>query len=296
MNAGGASPGGRAARGCMSVLLHLAGPHQAAARLAAARQVAERFDAHVTALYAVTPALWRYPFALSSGAAGVEALQQIEHDQRAALRQVFQQAADGWPQLEWADDSTGDPLWMVSHRAMLADLLILGLPDPAAAADPLPADFVTSAIVASGRPTLLLPNGDAVPPFGRRLLVAWKETREAARALAAALPWMASAEQVHVVSWQDDDVDARGDAEAGGGLPALARHLARHGITATMHRRAGSPRDITAGLAEVIAGTGADLLVMGCYGHARAREWMLGGSTRSVLHGAGLPVPVLMSH
>ena len=119
--------------------------------------------------------------------------------------------------------------------------------------------------------------------------MAWKNTREAAHAVSAALPFLCRSERVHVVAWRD--VDEEGETNA----PLdIEQYLRSHGVTATMHRHQDRPVEVGDALLSMVADVGADLLVMGCYGHSRAREWVLGGVTRTVL--GAMTVPVLMAH
>jgi nucleotide-binding universal stress UspA family protein len=152
-------------------------------------------------------------------------------------------------------------------------------------------DFVERVIMGSGRPVLLVPYALDFAGCGRRALIAWNGTRESARAAFDAVPLLKSAESV-TISW----VDPQKALDTPGSLPGaeLANALARHGIKATAE---GFPTaGLTAGeaLKTRLADLGADLLVMGAYGHTRVREFVFGGATRFILE--TMPVPVLMSH
>jgi nucleotide-binding universal stress UspA family protein len=150
----------------------------------------------------------------------------------------------------------------------------------------LPGDFLPSVLVQSGRPALVLPYAGPVGPIGRNVLVAWKETRESARAVTAALPWLRKAARVHVVAYGED-------AEAS--LERLQDYLRTQGVqNITPHPAGNKDDDVGNKLLSFAADLGSDLLVMGCYGHSRAREWVLGGATLSILQ--WMTLPVLMSH
>ena len=143
----------------------------------------------------------------------------------------------------------------------------------------------------SGRPVLVVPYiGSAVSP-GKRVVIAWDASREAARAVADALPLLARASSLWVVT-----IDGKGSGmiDRSDSAEDLCRYLADHGMQAKPDRlqtEEGSEADI---LLSRIADFGADLLVMGCYGHTRLRELVLGGMTREILQ--HMTVPVLMSH
>jgi hypothetical protein len=159
----------------------------------------------------------------------------------------------------------------------------------------------TEAEVAGGDTAIAAPE----PRCGRRVLLAWSGKRESARALRDALPLLQRAEQVEVVMHA---AAAPGEeAEADPLAPVLA-HLARHGVSArgrvvhagepSILERMQRPWTPDAPVAESLlshaADSGADLIVMGGYGHSRAWELVLGGVTRTVLQ--TMTVPVLMSH
>lgn len=172
------------------------------------------------------------------------------------------------------------------RRALYADLLVLGQRDPDdPAASELPPDFVPQVLVGSGRPALVVPCAGPFATVGRRVLIAWKETREAARAVTAALPWLVRAASVHAIACGPDADEA---------LRRLRTYLSAQGVALETQRHEPGETDAGEKLLSAAVDMGADLLVMGCYGHSRAREWVLGGATRSVLR--SMTLPVLMSH
>jgi len=182
------------------------------------------------------------------------------------------------------DDSVAD---IVSMHARYADLLIAGQTNPE---DPptipgLPGQLV----LACGRPVLLIPHIGAGKTLGERVVIAWDAGREAARAVSDALPILTRASSVSVVSFNPSERD-RGHGDVPGADIAL--YLARHGVTVDV-RRIESDVDVGNGLLSHVADEGADLLIMGGYGHSRLRQLVLGGVTRTLL--GEMTVPVLMS-
>ncbi len=182
-----------------------------------------------------------------------------------------------------------DPVTSLRNLARYADLAIVGQTDPDAADEAnriRPEDVVLS----SGRPVLVVPYIGAPATAGRRVAIAWNGGREAARAVSDALPLLRRAETVWALS-----IGRRADDTAPSPASELSRFLADHGIRA-------DAKDLVAGddigasdlLLSMLSDLGADMLVMGCYGHSRLREVVLGGMTRSIL--AHMTVPVLMSH
>lgn len=181
------------------------------------------------------------------------------------------------------EDDASDSL---SILARYADLCVLGQYDPAAPVlgtrPSLPADVAAG----SGCPVLIVPRSGLRSGPMRRILLGWDGGREAARALRHALPLLARADHVDVA------VIGGRAAELAGGLRidiAVGQVLDRHGVRAELVHR---PDDENAGavLLQLAAERGAELLVMGCYGHSRVRERFLGGATRTVLEAMELPV------
>lgn len=268
-----------------SILLHIDSSEHSAVRTAVARQLAEDFDAEVIAQPCMLTSLTRYPYAVEGAAAAVELLLALDKEGVDRAHATFVKAAAGSPRLHWAEPLADGP-WGFAQRALYADLLILGQRHEDDPADgEVPADFLPSVLVQSGRPALVLPYAGRVETVGRTVLVAWKETREAARAVSAALPWLKRAAQVHVVAHGEGVDDA---------LRSLERYLGAQKVHATLHAGGVEERDMGNALLSRAADLGADLLVMGSYGHSRAREWVLGGATRTILQ--TMTLPVLMAH
>ena len=148
-------------------------------------------------------------------------------------------------------------------------------------------------VLASGRPVLVVPYVGTYPRVGDRVMIAWDASREAARAVADALPLLQAAQQVITLS---ANPDSGGRSDRHGDLPGadIARHLARHGVRVEAQRLSAKEISIADMLLNRIADEGIDLLVMGAYGHARVREIWLGGVTRRLMQ--HMTVPVFISH
>ncbi|SOD28567.1 Nucleotide-binding universal stress protein, UspA family [Variovorax sp. YR752] len=269
-----------------SILLHLDGSARTVERIKLARQLAETFDAEVTGQPCTLSALMRYPFAIEAAAEAVAIMQEIDKDARGAMHATFMEHSAGSQRLHWAEPESDGP-WGFARRALYTDLMVLGQRDRNDPMDgELPGDFLPSVLVQSGRPALVLPYAGPVGSIGRNVLVAWKETPESARAVTAALPWLRKAARVHVVAYGED-------AEAS--LQRLQNYLRMQDVqNITLHPGGDKEDDIGNKLLSFAADLGSDLLVMGCYGHSRAREWVMGGATLSMLQ--WMTLPVLMSH
>lgn len=276
------------------ILVHLDPTRAAARRLDAAREVAQRFQAALTGLYAATPGFIELPYAPALGPGLAASLLEIDDKRRAQARKVFDEVmkagdASGM-RAGWAQTAQVPINDSFAQQALFADLLVLGQRDPAdedAAA--VPADFVETVVLASGRPALVIPHIGVSAPIGDTVAIAWKETPEAARAVTAALPFLRRARRVYVMSWGEDrKVDIGGD-----GLD-LEAYLRQHAVNFTWDRAGADRQQIGELLLSRAFDFGANLLVMGCYGHSRAREWILGGATRTILQ--SMTLPVLLAH
>ena len=268
------------------LLVHMDATAAAQRRLELACSIAQAQGAGVTALYAVTSALLAMPFAPEGGGAIVAPLRDLDDDRRKAARQRFDHvAAAAAVRPTWADVQDDPMLPVFAQQALYADLLVLGQSDPAeAASGGVPADFAETVMAYSGKPALILPYAGTPAKVGETVAIAWKPTREAARAVAAAMPLLQCARRVHIVSWTTPDEAVSGDRLD------LPGYLRQHGVEATWHRQGDEPETVGELLLSRAFDLEADLLVMGCYGHNRAREWVLGGASRTVLRSMTLPV------
>jgi nucleotide-binding universal stress UspA family protein len=277
------------------LLVHVDGSPRSTQRLQIARQLAQSYDAGVTAMLAVEPAWVAVPMAGMGDAGGAIMLQAAEDERRRRARAQFDELmATPGPGVTWCDAGNTPALTAFAQRALYNDLLVMGQHDPDdALAWGVPGDFVPSAVIASGRPALVVPSVGNFPQIGQRVLVAWKPTREAARAVSAALPMLQSAQAVDVALWSEPSDSLDGSEPAARDV-WLEDWMQAHGVQAQMLHQGADGRGVGDLLLSLAADRGSDLLVMGCYGHARAREWLMGGVTHRVLH--SMTLPVLLAH
>jgi nucleotide-binding universal stress UspA family protein len=176
----------------------------------------------------------------------------------------------------------------VAVHARYADLVVLGQaePDPTAT----PSDLPETVALATVRPALVVPHIGAKPP-GKVVLLCWNASREAARAASDAMPFLTAADQVIVLA-----INPTTSAKGHGAEPGtdVAAWLARHGVKVTVQRDVAMDADVGGVILSRAADHGADLIVMGIYGHSRLREMVLGGASRTLL--GSMTVPVFMSH
>lgn len=235
--------------------------------------LAKRHGANLAALHVIPP-----PLVFSSGIGGeipvavIEAQQQEAEDAAKAIRAKVEAAArETGCEIEWRCEQ-GDTVGIAAVHARYADMTVTT------------PDIAGDLVFASAIPVIAMPPSANARAL-RRLLVAWNGSREAARAVHDALPLLEAAESVDVVS-----IDPPREAI---GID-IARMLGRHGIKVEARERLSRGAEVGQILLEEAKTSGADLLVMGAYGHSRFREWVLGGATESALEQDKMPV--LLSH
>jgi nucleotide-binding universal stress UspA family protein len=282
--------------GYRTILLHLNDERRMMRLLGPAVELAERWNAHLIAAAALPPL-----YVLPAGAPGFGDPIVIDEHRKAyqkeairierGLREVSAgRAVVAQWRLEDAKDSS--VATCIGALARSSDLIIASQTD----GDWLDSHFQDVAerlITENGRPVLVIPNTGRVEKIGTRVLLAWNSTREAARAAFDALPFLKLAEQVIVVSISPSRDH---DAADSGIVPTadLCATLARHGVKCTAFSSEEKSSDAGRTLLATATDRNCDLLVMGCYGHSRLREFILGGATRTVLK--SMQIPVLMSH
>jgi nucleotide-binding universal stress UspA family protein len=274
-----------------SILLHLDASPRSSKRLILARDLAALHDARITALYASTPMILSLPFIMAEGAGEMlPMLQQLDIDYRNNARALFERSVStATPPILWRELRSGPVIPGVAGHALCHDLLVLGQYD---ASDPMtvgvPSDFIASVLLASGRPALVVPYADSCTTFGQEVLIAWKATRESAHAVSAAMPFLRRSLHIHLTIADDLGEPAQHASE-------LEGYLRLHGVQAPIRHHPPVPSESAGeGLLSLAADVAADLLVMGCYGHSRARELVLGGASRTVL--GSMTLPVLLAH
>jgi len=149
--------------------------------------------------------------------------------------------------------------------------------------------LLESLIFGSGRPLLVLPREAPSSAAFDEIVVGWDHGRAAARAVGDAMPMLRSAKRVRVVT-----IDEPSKPEIRQGVERLDRHLAAHGIHAVFEAIESAWHPVGERLMAHAKACRADLLVLGAFGHSRARDFVLGSATRDVL--ADPSLPVLLSH
>jgi nucleotide-binding universal stress UspA family protein len=258
-------------------------------RLVTAGVAAARLSARVEATFIRHDPREAMPFATGYVAKDiadhfVDALKAEDDAAEAEVRSLIEDLQSD-PQLAGVEFETfpGPIEDVVVRRARCADLVVVSPLRPDELADIRRAR--EAALFDSGRPVLVAP---PEPPaiVGVHCLVAWDGSAVAARAVESALPFLVNAEVITVLVVQTDEPAVRDIEE-------IVEYLDMHGADAQIER---VPMDRTIGdtLVSQTRESGADLLIMGAYGHAWLRQQMLGGTTRYVMMES--PVAVLMAH
>jgi nucleotide-binding universal stress UspA family protein len=272
------------------VLVHVDASTRSSPRLAVARRITEQQGAALAALYAVTPSMATSPFAPIGTETLSAGLMALDEERRNRGKAAFDDAMKSpGTHAAWSDLTEFSAVNDFARQALYADLLVLGQTAPPDAEPAgVPPDFVESILLATRKPAVIVPWAGAPNTVGETVVVAWKETPESARAVAAAMPILQQARHVHVLSW------APLAPRLSSGLLNLESYLHAHHVSPVWHDCGEETGQVGDLLLSTSFDLDADLMVMGCYGHSRAREWVLGGTSRTVLQ--SMTLPVLMVH
>jgi nucleotide-binding universal stress UspA family protein len=274
-----------------TILVHVDNGARAPVRIGVAGALARRSDAHLIGLHALTVVkLPGYARVAVEGGARLDEYQaKLAAEAARSAKQVFERGtnAAGIATSEWRE-SRDDAAEAVPLHARYADLVVVGQPNEGDTSGVEP-DFPERLLLAAGRPLLLVPYAGNFGDVGKRVLVAWNASREAARAVTDAIPLLREAQSVQVIAF--NPVGAPHGAVPGADI---GLYLARHGIKVTVSQQTADDVDVGNQLLSRAADLDIDLIVMGGYGHSRLKELVLGGVTRTILQ--SMTVPVLMSH
>jgi nucleotide-binding universal stress UspA family protein len=287
-----------------TILVPAIGDEADNATLAVALQVARSFEAHLDVLHVrINTAEVAVAMAADVGGGGVlgsRLIDQMDQDireQEARAQRIFSEfcqreglaiaasPGDGTTRLsaQWHSETGQEPRWIAAY-GLIADLIVVSR---GSEGDPVMRSILETVLLETGR--LMLIPGRRTPQAGTfdKIAIAWKPTVEAARAIALAMPFLARAKDIAVMTVEEEEEAPGDDADR------LVRSLAWHGFKATAERLIRGPHSAAEAMIAA-ADAKADLLLMGGYGHSRLREWIFGGFTERVLADASLPV--LIAH
>jgi len=275
-----------------TILVHLASKDSVHSVLDVVLPIADQHNAHVVGLHVVPKVPIYSVFGIPAAHDVLSKHESTLHFQAEETERTFLDRTSSFSsnvKCEWRRSKAyyQDLAIDISRHACSADLVVMHQD----AADPFDAwpDLPARVIMGSGRPVLLVPTVGKFERVGKRPLVAWKHSREAARATFDAMPFLSDADEVNIfaaVSEDETNKPIRGED--------LAVSLARHNIKAVASSKKQKSSLVGQELISEIEKSKHDLLVMGCYGHSELRELVFGGVTRFILK--NMSVPVLMSH
>jgi len=267
-----------------TVLLHAAADSGFNDRLAFAVALARQSGAAIKAIYTLYPTgVPRVGRALSIY---VNELVHEAKEKEAGLKAQFEQAIGtagvngSWSSVE------GDVTSALSEAVTFSDITVVSETRYGTVDDQLAATLPEHLALAANGPVVVVPTGKPVPARVGKVLIAWKPSREAGHAVHFALPLLAEAAEVEVLTV------AEGSAKAAASGEQLTAYLKTHGVNARHHHVAEG--DATGTIVKEVGAFGADLLVMGAYSRSRIAELVLGGVTASLLDDP--PVALLIAH
>lgn len=270
-----------------TILVHIDDHLHMGGRLTAAAGMAKTFGAHLVGLASTGVERYLDNSVMQDPAspAIVYCLDTLRQRAKNALADFSKAAHEAGATDVASRQTDAEATDALAGAAVYADLCIVGHYGKQARFDGQRREMVADITAASGCPVLAIPDGATVAVPFRRILVAWNGSREASRAVHSAMPLLQAAGEVEVAVL-GDALAARNEL-----LPAveIGRLLARHGVANQVLQRPNTS-DVGHALLELAGDHAVDLIVMGCYGHSRVREMLLGGATRSVLMAATIPV------
>ena len=272
-----------------TILVHVDGGKRCPARAQIAVELAVRFEAHLVGLHAMTTGYGLPSRMVVTGPDIIAQQRQLAVEQAKQAQAMFEDAVQksGLDGAEWRVSSE-DAIAAVALNARYADLVVICQPEPEGDSG-IDQAFARRAVLAAGRPVLVVPYIGPASTLGKRIMLAWNATREATRATTDALPFFQSADEVAVVV-------VRPGGAPHGEVPGadVALYLARHGVRVKVDTVEAQEVDAGNLLLSHAADLSSDLIVMGAYGHSRFGELVLGGATRTMFE--SMTVPVVMSH
>lgn len=274
------------------IALHIEKDKACETRTWVATTLAKSFQAELIGVYvAPLPFQYAYENALIPNAVHEVVRRQLD-EERARCREEFEhRAARAGVAAQWRAPH-GPPEETLALHVRCTDLLITSQTDDQNTDSVIAPYLLESIIMTAGRPVLVIPYAGLDYTVGKRILFCWDHGREAARALSDAAPFLAKAEEIFALTLDTkseemrrretvaDDLHAYFDAQGYAKPQTVIRDTADVGIGNAILNAASD--------------YGCDMIVMGLYGHSRAREWVLGGASREILN--SMTMPVLFSH
>ena len=275
-----------------TILVHMTDEARSPALVEAGVVLARASDAHLIGLHVFPAYRLQAPVPVPFGAEMAARIRQSIEEETQRIKAIFERGVTGQNiASEWRaiTSERRDAGSIVLAHASGADIVIASQADPKWEMTEV-LDVADDLALGSGGPVLVLPVGGAFPRLPDTITVAWNGKRESVRAVHDALPLLIHAKRVIIVTVGQAAVDDERQ------LPdtELAAALARHGVSVEVDRITAGAHTVGEAIRAYAQAQGSELLVMGCYGHSRMREFALGGVTRHMLR--DMTMPVLLSH
>jgi nucleotide-binding universal stress UspA family protein len=275
-----------------SILVHADGTERSDERTRVASRLAQVYPAQVVGVYLV-PGPEVSPFATALIPPDfverrLKLASDAQHAAEARFREILKGA--GVKHVEFRAP-VGDAAEAAIEHSRYADLVVLGQPPRDEPEFNFSSELANAVVMGSGRPVLFVPYTGAEGSIGERVLIAWKDSRESARAVADALPILKDAKKVLAVAIASSEEETLKDLVTDKQIEGF---LGRHEIHAQVKRIVAPDADAGELLLSHAADIGADLIVMGGYSRPRFAQLVWGGVSKLILN--SMTVPVLMSH
>jgi nucleotide-binding universal stress UspA family protein len=273
------------------IVVHVDDSRNHEERVNVAMELARRFDAHLTGVYVKTPAYLPAYVAAQVGPDVIEMQAKAANEAAEQATTAFEEATKKAGLTAEIRVGEGPVDEVLALHARYGDLCITGQTDPDGDAPADDVDVPGHVVLFSGRPVLIVPYAGKFSGIGKRILVAWNGSREAARAVNDAMPLLQEASQVTVLA-----VNPSESRDPLGDLPGadISLHFARHGVKVEAAQIIADDIQVGDMLLSRISDGGYDLVVMGAYGRSRLRELVMGGASRHIMH--HMTVPIFMAH
>ncbi len=265
------------------IVVHISDDQRHSLRLRVAVELAKRFDAHLNAVYAKPQV--EYPAGAIGRAMSMHFLDEAREREQERSEQIKKEVADLCTDLsswEW-HQHFGEVEEIVARFSHLADLVIAEQSRHTNLEDALISHMADSLVTAAGCPLLLLPWEWSPAPIGTRVLIAWKNSKEASAALRASMAFLTASDEVLVLAAEEKDMERPGSD--------VVRYLGYHGVRGKLIGTSGGDGEEIHAIAQQHR---CNLVVMGAYAHSRVRELLLGGATDWIMRHT--TIPVLMRH
>ena len=276
-----------------NILVHLDDSDACAERVEAAIALAKRQDARVTGIALSLESTISTYIGIDIPSS-MTAAQQLLVDEAAARAVAKFEAAASDAGVEFVSQTVSCPTTKAPARLAFfskhADLTFVGQPNPKDPGASFQESLMDGVLQNSGRPVYVVPYIGRPHMKIRKAVIAWDGGKKAVRAVNDAIPLLQGRSEVIVLVVNPKE---RGKEFGGKQGENIAAHLKRHGVEASIDYQYAPDLSTDTVILNYLADTGADLLVMGAYGHSRLREKAFGGVTESILH--QMTAPVLMS-